>query len=170
MSHPVSAQRSVFSSAVSLTVLLAVAMVACSRPKPAESGAPQGLSGTPSEPDAPAATHATDPAPLPTVPVAPAPPATAPDAPEPQTLFVHEKRNDCQGEAPMKCLQVRESDSDPWRNFFGRIEGFEYEEGHAYELRVEVTQVAAPPADAPNQRYRLIEVVSKRKVEGGAKP
>lgn len=173
MSHRVSAQRSVFSSAVSLAASLsmavAVAGLACSRPKPAESGAPRGLSGTASEPAAPAATHATDPAPLPQVPVAPAPPATAPDAPEPQTLFVHEKRNDCQGEAPMKCLQIRESASDPWRNFYGRIEGFEYEEGHAYELRVEVTPVPSPPADAPNQRFRLIEVVSKREV-GAAKP
>lgn len=68
----------------------------------------------------------------------------------------------------MKCLQVRESPDAPWRNFFGRIEGFEYEEGNAYELRVEVTPVPSPPADAPNQRYRLIEIVSKRKVEGGA--
>jgi hypothetical protein len=173
MSHPVSAPRSVFSRLVSSKAVLSVAAIvgiACSRPKPAESGAPQGLSGTPSEPAAPAATHSTDPAPLPRVPVAPASPEAAPDAPEPQTLFVHEQRNDCQGEAPMKCLQIRESDSDPWRNFYGRIEGFEYEEGHAYELRVEVTPVPNPPADAPNQRYRLIEVVSKRKVEGGAQP
>jgi hypothetical protein len=81
---------------------------------------------------------------------------------------VHEKRNDCQGEAAMKCLQVRESRDAPWRNFFGRIEGFEYEEGNAYELRVEVTPVPSPPADAPNQRYRLVEIVSKSKVE--AKP
>src|SRR5687767_10633280 len=123
MSYRVSAERAVLLAAVSAIVL------ACSRPKPAESGAPQGLTGTPQEPVAPPATSSTDTAPLPTVPVAPA----APDAALPQTLFVHEKRNDCQGEAPMKCLQVRESLDAPWRNFFGRIEGFEYEEGNAYE-------------------------------------
>lgn len=162
MSYRVRGERAVLLAAVSMVLL------ACSRPKPAESGAPQGLSGTPREPVAPPATSSTDTAPLPTVPVAPAAPAAASDTPAPQTLFVHEKRNDCQGEAPMKCLQVRESQDAPWRNFFGRIEGFEYEEGNAYELRVEVTPIPDPPADASNRRYRLVEIVSKRKGEGGA--
>jgi hypothetical protein len=148
MSHRVSAKHGFW--------VASLLLLACSRPKPAESGAAS------TETAAPEATPAETPSPAA---AAPAPPAAA----TAQTLFVHERRNDCQGEAPMKCLQVRESPSDPWRNFFGRIEGFAYEEGTTYELRVEVTPVASPAADASSLRYRLVEVLSKRKIEG-AKP
>lgn len=47
--------------------------------------------------------------------------------------------------------------------FYGKIEGFTYEEGHAYELRVRVDEVKAPPADRSSQRVRLVEIVSKEK-------
>jgi len=64
----------------------------------------------------------------------------------------------------MKCLQVRESQNGPWRNLYANIEGFDYEESYAYELRVEVTRVPSPAADAPSLRYKLLQVVDKRKV------
>ena len=64
----------------------------------------------------------------------------------------------------MKCLQVRDSENGEWRNFYGSIAGFEHEGTYAYELRVEVTSVPSPAADAPSLRYRLLEVVSRRKV------
>lgn len=118
------------------------------------------------------------------VPVAPAtdPEAEGPDPaqplssaaePEPtapaqvQTLFVGPTLADCQGEAPQKCLQVRESPSEPYRNLYTPIAGFEYEPAYEYELRVEVTPVPAP-ADASALRYRLIEVVAKRKAPASA--
>lgn len=82
------------------------------------------------------------------------------------TLFVAEAEVDCQGEAPQKCLQVRESESEPYRNLYSRIEGFDYEPSYVYELRVAATPVANAPADASAVHYRLIEVVSKRKVPG----
>ena len=85
-------------------------------------------------------------------------------APVVQTLFVRERRSDCEGEGTRKCLQVREAESAEWRNLYASIEGFAYEEAHAYELRVEVTQIPHPQADGTSLRYRLLEVVSKRKV------
>jgi uncharacterized protein DUF4377 len=88
----------------------------------------------------------------------------ASDASVVETLFVSEALVDCQGESAQKCLQVRGSESEEWRNFYAPIAGFEHEASHAYELRVEVTKVANAPADAPSLRYRLLEVVSKRKV------
>jgi hypothetical protein len=86
-------------------------------------------------------------------------------SPRVETLYVSEHRATCQGEAPRPCLQVRATPSEPWRNLYANIEGFEYEESFAYELRVEVTPRSQPPADAPSLRYRLLEVVSKQKVE-----
>jgi hypothetical protein len=98
------------------------------------------------------------------------PPATSPDAPVIQTLFVRDQRVACQGEVPMQCLQVRNSEAEEWRNFYASIEGFNYEDAHAYELRVEVTRLPNPPMDASSLRYRLLEIVTKRKRESSPKP
>jgi hypothetical protein len=139
-----------------LSALIAVA--ACSTPKPPEGNVPEAPA--PSAPDSEAP--------------APSPPATGTGAtgeagsqgaePVVQTLFVRERLADCQGEGERKCLQVREVESGEWRNFYASIEGFDYEEGNAYEIRVEVTEVPRPPADASSLRYRLLEMISKRKV------
>ena len=46
-----------------------------------------------------------------------------------------------------------------------RIEGFEYEEGYKYKLKVERTTIRNdPPADYYPHKYVLIEVISKTKV------
>ncbi len=78
-----------------------------------------------------------------------------------KTLFIADHRVDCTGVAPQKCMLVRENAGDPWMNFYDRIEGFDYEEGFSYEIRVEVSQRDNPPADASSLRYLLKEVVSK---------
>lgn len=146
-------------------------VAACSSPKP-----PAGEAPAVSEP---ATSEATEPSPaasagsaaeLATVPE----PASAAagaggaasvpsEAPVVETLFVRDTRADCQAEGVQQCLQVRSSEQEDWRNFFGSIEGFQYEPQNAYELRVAVSPVANAPADAPALRYKLLEVVSKRK-------
>lgn len=86
------------------------------------------------------------------------------------TLFVHEQRVDCHGEAPQKCLQIREQPTAEWSYFYDTIAGFEYEESYRYELRVAVTTDAHPPADASSVSYRLVEVVSKQRVGDDGAP
>jgi hypothetical protein len=88
-----------------------------------------------------------------------------PPSPAGQSFFVHESMVDCEGASPMRCMQVRGSESEEWTWFYDGIEGFEHEEGYRYELRVEVTEVENPPADGSSKRYRLVEVVSKEKAE-----
>lgn len=82
-------------------------------------------------------------------------------AQEAKTLYIADHLVDCIGVAPQKCMLVRESPDEPWGNFYGRIEGFEYQEGFNYEVRVEVFRIDNPPADASSIRYVLKEVVSK---------
>jgi len=133
--------------------------------KPAESPAAPVSEPPGAEPGAEAAT---------TAPAAHSPEPGSPEAGSTETgaqtvtktLFVAEAQADCQGEAPQKCLQVRESESEPYRNLYSSIEGFDYEPSYLYELRVEATPVAHAPADASAVRYRLLEVVSKRKAAG----
>lgn len=47
--------------------------------------------------------------------------------------------------------------------FYGNIQGFEYEPGYQYTLKVKQFDVANPPADAPNVRYELVEIINKAK-------
>ncbi|MCS6902185.1 MAG: DUF4377 domain-containing protein [Myxococcales bacterium] len=81
-----------------------------------------------------------------------------------RTIWVREHLVDCEGEAPMKCMQIRESEQGGWRLFYGTIEGFSHEDSYTYELRVQPEDQGSPPMDAPAKRYRLVEVVSKKKV------
>jgi hypothetical protein len=83
---------------------------------------------------------------------------------ETKTLFVRELLADCQGESARKCMQTRGSESDEWTFFYANIDGFEYAPGHRYELRVEVTSQPNPPSDSSSLRYRLLEIVSKKKI------
>lgn len=143
-------------------VSLFAVLVACSSPKP-PAEEPAVSSAEPAAPE-PAASEPAAPEPATSEPVAPAPAPTAADAaPVVETLFVRDTLADCQAEGVRQCLQVRSSEQEDWRNFFGSIEGFEYEPRYAYELRVAVSPVANAPADAPSLRYRLLEVVAKRK-------
>lgn len=88
-------------------------------------------------------------------------------APETKTLFVRETLADCEGEGPMKCMQVRESPTAEWTLFYGSIEGFTYEPGYRYELRVETGASSAKgAADAPKHKPRLVEIVSKQRADG----
>lgn len=129
-----------------------------SRPRPAATDALATL---------PTATPAADARPTvpPTVaPAQPKPterPVTTPASVE-KTLYVGPMMRDCVGVAPMKCLMVREDPNGPWQNFFNTIQGFTFEPGYNYTLRVRVTDAPKPiPADASSKVYTLIEVVSK---------
>lgn len=60
-------------------------------------------------------------------------------------------------------IQIRSSTADAWSTVaMNTIEGFNYEEGFEYHLKVEKTHLANPPADALGVRYKLIEILSKK--------
>lgn len=71
---------------------------------------------------------------------------------------------DDEGKYPMICLRVMDEDfPGEWRNLpMTAIEGFEYEIGHMYTLKVRRTILANPPADASSYTYRLIAVFEDR--------
>ncbi len=80
-----------------------------------------------------------------------------------QTLFIADHYVDCAGLVPQKCLLVKENDTDDWILFKDTIEGFSYEEGYTYQLKVRITKVLHPQADASSLKYTLVEVISKVK-------
>lgn len=80
------------------------------------------------------------------------------------TLFVGPQLQACVGVAPMDCMQVKESPEGEWTLFYDQIEGFSFEPGFEYELRVNRMAVENPPADGSALRYELVGVVSKTAV------
>ncbi|HQY91879.1 META domain-containing protein [Caldilinea sp.] len=85
-----------------------------------------------------------------------------------KTLFVGPEMVDCVGVGPQQCMLVKENPGDEYQFFYSRIDGFEYEPGYTYELRVLVEPVENAPADASSLKYTLIEVVSKEPVMADA--
>lgn len=69
-------------------------------------------------------------------------------------------------EHPIECMYVTsEESSGVWEPFeFTRIEGFIYERGHEYYIRVKRTTLANPPADGWNCTYSLISILEDRLV------
>lgn len=80
-----------------------------------------------------------------------------------QTLFIDHHKSECTGVATYLCLRVRNSSDDEWRYFYSFIQGFEYQSGYNYELKVAVEVVENPPADSSGRVYSLAEVLSKTK-------
>lgn len=82
-----------------------------------------------------------------------------------KTIYVGPTLVDCEGVAPQKCMLVKENPEDDWTLYYDQIEGFDYEEGYEYELRIREEQVEDPPADASSIRWTLVEVANKIKAE-----
>lgn len=58
-------------------------------------------------------------------------------------------------------LLVKANDDTSWRAVYEGIEGFDYEPGYEYKLRIKAKQLADPPQDASSVRYSLLELISK---------
>lgn len=86
------------------------------------------------------------------------------------TLYVNSQQVDCIGEAAQKCLQVRRSESESWGFFYDEIEGFTFEPGFVYTLKVSEEEFENPPADASSKHIKLEEVLSKTPSQAIAVP
>ena len=83
------------------------------------------------------------------------------------TIQVAPTLEDCTGVGPQQCMLIREmppAGDGGWELFYDQIDGFAYEEGYLWTLRVNVTEAENPPADASTLRYELVEVVEKKPV------
>lgn len=87
-----------------------------------------------------------------------------------RTIEVDSRLVECTGVGRMQCMRVRDAADQPWRPFYGQIEGFTFEPGYRYRLKVEEVPVANPPADASSIRTVLREQIRKVAVEPPADP
>ena len=71
------------------------------------------------------------------------------------------------GLGPQMVYLVQEADEiggENWKYLYDEIEGFEYEAGYVYDLKVRKIKIQNPPQDASNLKYILQRVVSKEKI------
>ena len=68
---------------------------------------------------------------------------------------------ECYGVMPQQCLLVKKSKDAEWQNFYDEIEGFTYQEGFEYKLRIAITPIEQPMADGSNRRYTLLDILSQ---------
>ena len=71
------------------------------------------------------------------------------------------QRVPCVGAGPMQCLSVRQHPDTAWTLFYDGIEGFSFEPGYEYTIRVAVRTVTNPPADGSSLAYRLLALIRK---------
>jgi hypothetical protein len=77
------------------------------------------------------------------------------------TLLVGPQQTNCPSGPQGKCLQVKYSADSEWVNFGEVIQGFEWEPGYEYELRVKVTERRPKNYDFILRSFELIEVINK---------
>lgn len=89
-------------------------------------------------------------------------PTLSPDA-EVMEVSVGPELESCVGLYPMMCMVVNGG------LFYDAIDGFDFEPGYEYKLRIERydawPDVEEPPQDAGKYGYRLIEVIRKTRVQ-----
>jgi heat shock protein HslJ len=78
-----------------------------------------------------------------------------------KTLIVASQKVLCEGEATQECLLIKDSPRSDWMMLYAGIDGFYFEEGFHFQLRVAATPRKNPPQDAPAYTYQLLEVVSQ---------
>ena len=83
------------------------------------------------------------------------------DSTDTTRLWIGPERVECEGVAPMLCLQVAESEDGDYQLFYDTIEAFDHQEGTSYVIDVSITEVENPPADASSLQYRLVEIVEE---------
>ncbi|NVK48744.1 MAG: DUF4377 domain-containing protein [Cyclobacteriaceae bacterium] len=81
-----------------------------------------------------------------------------------ETWWINSSRVDCVGVGPQTCFQIYRGenlDSKNWELFYDQIEGFDFEPGNIYKIKVEIMdKVGEIPADASSKSYKMLEVLS----------
>lgn len=82
-------------------------------------------------------------------------------------MRVNHYRQTAIGEGPVLVYLMQEEDdigNDDWSYLYDGVEGFNFEPGYIYDLKVRKIDIDNPPADGSSLQYILVNVRSKEKV------
>lgn len=82
-------------------------------------------------------------------------------------LWVNSLKKDCVGVGPQKCMETQKGNalnSNNWSFFYQSIDGFAFEEGYIYKLKVREEKLTTDnvPTDGSSLKYTLVEVLEKQ--------
>ncbi len=80
-------------------------------------------------------------------------------------FFVGDFVSHCQTITDRYCLKYNEDDGNERVNLFEKIDGFDYQVGYKYQLKILQTKINNPPADGSSYKYKLLEKSSETLVE-----
>lgn len=78
-----------------------------------------------------------------------------------KTVIVASYRPDCVAVGPQTCYLYKENPEDEWTYFYSEIQGFDYQAGYQYVIKVKVKSLGNSYIDAGDLQFELIEVISK---------
>jgi len=79
-----------------------------------------------------------------------------------KTMFVSDRRVSCTANGFNNCMQIKYTKNGDWEPYYTTIDGFTYEEGYEYKLKVIKYNANSDKSTEPVMRYRLTKIVSKR--------
>lgn len=84
-----------------------------------------------------------------------------PAQPEEREIDVDSHLSNCSGVGAHQCLRVRSDAAHPWELWYAPINGFVWQPGVKYRLRIRGEPVAHAAADASTMRWTLVEVLRR---------
>ncbi len=76
----------------------------------------------------------------------------------------------CQGFIEQQCYLEFNEESQEWHFFYESIQGFDFEPGYIYRLKVRLEDRGTEIQDVGRYAYHLVEVLSKEEAPVGEKP
>lgn len=87
-----------------------------------------------------------------------------------EILIIGPYKTDCVGAHPQECYLEYNEEAEAWHFFYEGIQGFEYEEGYIYTLKVSLHERAEGIQDVGRYAYRLVEIISKEEAPVDERP
>jgi hypothetical protein len=76
-------------------------------------------------------------------------------------LMIAAEKVNCTDDDAKKCFQIKKTTDPHWTNQIDHIEGFEFEKGYEYHLRLIVRMPETPDGKIT---YKLVSIINQKKI------
>lgn len=87
-----------------------------------------------------------------------------------ETLIIGPYTQTCQGFIEQECYLEFNEESQRWEFFYENIQGFDFEPGYIYTLKVRLEDRGTEIQDVGRYAYHLVEVLSKEEASVDERP
>ena len=87
-----------------------------------------------------------------------------------ETLIIRPYTETCQGFIEQQCYLEFNEESQEWEFFYESIQGFDFEPGYIYTLKVRLEDRGTEIQDVGRYAYHLVEVLSKEEASVDERP